>query len=142
MSDASSSADLIPVRVIDLREPRRSSSLPADRHYPSPRNLRILLGFVIDLSLHLGLSLGTALAAKALDVDGLVVLWLFVGGFLGLSLLHRVVIQWRWQTTVGKWVTGLRLVRADTGGRPTRWQLVRAWWRGLWRSLAAPFSLP
>jgi uncharacterized RDD family membrane protein YckC len=137
-SDTSPSADLIAVRAIDLDIPRAGSP----ERYPSPRGLRVLLGFVIDLALHLVIPFGLATAARSMGAGGVLPLWIFVGGFFGLSLVHRVGIQWLWQTTVGKWVTGLRLVREDTGGRPTLWQLGRAWWLGLWRAVVAPFELP
>jgi RDD family protein len=146
MSDHSSAADLIAVRVIDLREPPRVvpslDTEDLDQRYPSPRRLRMVAGFVIDLVLHLGISMGAAITAKSLAGPGALPFWILVGGFLGLSIVHRVIVQWYWRTTVGKWLTGLCLVSADTGDRPTLWQLIRAWWLGLWRSIAAPFSLP
>jgi hypothetical protein len=49
-----------------------------DQHYPSPRGLRILLGFVIDLALHLSIPFGVAVTAKSMGVDGVLSFWIDV----------------------------------------------------------------
>lgn len=139
-----SSRDLTVVRVDDLRALRESppdDDLPdvhgaaGDPRYPSTSFLRMMLGFVMDLALHLGIATIVVLVAVSQDLVGWSAIGIFLGTFFGLSIVHRVFVQWLCHTTLGKWVTGLRVIREDTGGRPTLWLLTRAWLRGLWSTL-------
>ncbi|GAA1978586.1 hypothetical protein GCM10009754_63340 [Amycolatopsis minnesotensis] len=114
--------------------PRGKHGEDCDPRYPSPKSWRIWLGFVIDLVLHVGGGVGAALAvAKVPKLEpyaGNAVV-IGIGAFVVLSLVHRVFVQWAVTTTLGKALCGLRLVRDDTGGRPTLWRLTKDWLLGL-----------
>lgn len=101
-----------------------------DRRYPSPRRLRQGFAFAIDLVLHLGLGIavGIALAGR---LGAPVALGVGAGTFLALSILDRIVLQRLCAATVGKLVTGVCLIRTDTGGPPTTKSLVSAWFMGV-----------
>jgi hypothetical protein len=60
-----------------------------------------------------------------------------LGTFIALSIAHRIVVQWACQTTVGKALVGVCLIRDDTGGRPTLWSLIKAWLLGVFVVLSA-----
>ncbi|MGH3736019.1 MAG: RDD family protein [Micromonosporaceae bacterium] len=142
------SRDLTAVSAADLRlpPPPGDVELPdehgaaGDPRYPSPVFGRTVLAIALDAVLHLGLATAVFLVARTAVGTGTAVLY-FLGVWIGLSLLHRIVVQRIFQTTLGKAVTGLRMIREDTGGRPTLWLLVRAWFRGLWSLLEALNSL-
>jgi len=134
------SADLMSVRRRDLSEippiePRKELERGANRapRYPSPGGPRLVLSFGIDVVAHLavgvlpgiwglyGLHVAPDLpAAEFLLVAGLV-------GFIPVSFMDRVVVQWACQATIGKALTGLRMVRPDTGSPATFRQVLRDW---------------
>lgn len=58
-----------------------------------------------------------------------VALIVFPVAYLGVSFVHRVVLQWAFQATLGKAITGLRVVDTATGDRASFKQLVRRWLR-------------
>jgi hypothetical protein len=92
--------------------------------------LRRTIGFAIDLVVHVGGAVGVALAlthVPRLAHYASYQLPAAVGTFLALSIVHRVVVQWACQTTVGKALGGVCLIRDDIGGRPTLWSLAKEW---------------
>ncbi len=109
----------------------------SDPRYPSPRTLRRVSAFTLDVTVHLacGLALGVltspnfSLAALyagdrghlGLNV-GLVIL-----GWLIASLVDRVVVQAIVHTTVGKALFGLVALRPDTGTYPSFGRLLAIW---------------
>jgi hypothetical protein len=123
------SAKLISVRRRDLLEP------PPDRHprYPSPGELRGVLSFCVDVVAHLAVGVlpgiwGLYVLHVAPDLPTAEFL-LAAGllGFIPVSFVDRVVVQWACRATIGKALTGLRMIRPDTGGRGTFWQYLREW---------------
>lgn len=105
-----------------------------DPRYPSPATLRVVLAFLVDLVVHAGggAALGFA-AARVPSIDlttGKAVL-IGVAAFLVLSLVDRVVVQRIFQATVGKLITGLVIVRADNGERPSTGLLLKRWLAGV-----------
>jgi hypothetical protein len=100
-----------------------------DRRYPSRRRLRQGFAFTIDLVVHFGVAIAVVVALLA-RLDGPVALGAGVGTFFALSILDRIVLQRMCQATVGKLLTGLCLIRNDTGGPPTTRSLVGAWFMG------------
>lgn len=135
------SRDLTAVRAADLRLPPPADIELPDTHgatgdprYPSPVFGRTVLAIAIDTGLHLGLATVVFLQVRTDAGTGTAILS-FLGLWIGLSMLHRIVVQRIFQATLGKAVTGLRVIREDTGGPPTLWRLVRAWFRGLWSLL-------
>ncbi|HEX4225619.1 MAG TPA: RDD family protein [Pseudonocardiaceae bacterium] len=102
-----------------------------DPRYPSPRKLRRALAFILDMVLHFGIAVGVFFGTKHIPaLDNLIGLWALIG-WIGSSLIDRVLIQWAFGTTVGKAIFGLRLVGKD-GGRPKLGQLMITWLVGLW----------
>ncbi|WP_215547066.1 RDD family protein [Amycolatopsis sp. CA-230715] len=110
-----------------------------DPRYPSPRGWRVGVGFLIDLLLHAGGGAGAALAVAKVprfeQFSGNAIP-IGIGAFVVLSLVHRIFVQWAVTTTLGKALCGLRLVRDDTGGRPTLWRLTKDWLLGVFMMLA------
>lgn len=100
-----------------------------DPRYPSPFNLRTVLGFTLDLALHLACAVAAfiVLSRNATLSNALLVLVAAPAAFLGASILHRIFVQRVFHTTLGKALVGLRLIRDDTGGPPTLWSLTKAW---------------
>lgn len=107
-----------------------SHAVEGDPRYPSPRALRQVLSFIIDLAVHLAVAAG-AFAGTSLVTDSAGVLAAALCGFLGASLVHRILVQRLVQATLGKALTGLCVIRDDTGGPPTTWSLVKDWFLGL-----------
>jgi len=101
-----------------------------DRRYPGRRTLRRRLAFTIDLVLHIGIAVAVIVALAARLGIG-VALGAGFGAFLALSILDRIVLQRSCQATVGKLLTGVCLIRSDTGGPPTTKSLVVAWFMSL-----------
>jgi hypothetical protein len=133
------SIELAMVRHRDLRQPAWVGSredLPAehgdreDPRYPSPKSWRIVVSFILDLLIHLSLAYAAGLAYvhEKPDSSQLLVTAL---AFVLLSIVDRVFLQWALQATVGKLLTGLRLIRKDTGGRGTLWVYIRDWLFGV-----------
>ncbi|TCO54931.1 RDD family protein [Actinocrispum wychmicini] len=129
------SVELITVRRRDLWRQPAWAGAPAgtvEQRYPSKRSLRTTLAFAIDLIVHGGL--GFLLAYQVLhrtspDLFTLILLSVLV--FAGFSIVDRIFVQWLCQATVGKFVTALRVVREDTGGRGTLWHFTRDWLLGV-----------
>jgi hypothetical protein len=142
ISGMSDTVELLPVRRRDLRQPAYAGSaaeLPgrhggkADPRYPSSTSLRQFLSFVIDLVMHLAVpaAVGYALYMRVPGVTSAHFIVIAAAGFVALSILDRIFVQWATQATIGKALTALRMIRDDTGRRPTLWQLTKAWFFGL-----------
>lgn len=101
-----------------------------DPRYPRPRRLRKALAITIDIVVHLaiGIAVGIAVGAKQAPAAAVFVA---IGAYLVLSILDRIVLQRLCQATVGKLLTGVRVIRDDTGGAPTTGSLVLAWLGGV-----------
>jgi hypothetical protein len=138
------------VRATDIRNLRRSAPIPnppkfhghaEDPRYPSPRTLRIVLAFTIDLVIHLGATVEVAflLQKRGLSTGALVAAG--VGVFCVISFVHRVFVQWALQATVGKLVTGLRVLDENTGGRENLGTLAWAWLAGVGYFVVGVLSL-
>ncbi|HEX7661407.1 MAG TPA: hypothetical protein VF444_18185 [Pseudonocardiaceae bacterium] len=100
-----------------------------DPRYPSPRRLRRVFAFIVDFALHLGCA---AAAIPASDrIPGLfIIVWVLS------SFIHRVFIQRMTQTTLGKAIFGLCLIRREDGGHPRIGQLIWAWFSGIFVGIA------
>jgi hypothetical protein len=109
-----------------------------DPRYPRPRRLRQVFAFTIDLVVHLGIGIPVAVAPISVQ-NPVITLLAVVGGFLGLSILDRIVVQRIFHATIGKMITGLCMIRDDTGGPPTVGSLIMAWLGGFFAIL---LSLP
>ena len=130
---------LVPVRRRDVRRlreygPPPGVTLPAkhrdegDPRYPSPHRLRYGLGFLVDLVLHLACAVAVLLAVARDPTVSLGVLLLAIPvTFIAVSIVHRIFLQRVFHATLGKALTGLRVIRDDTGGPPTLWSLTKAW---------------
>lgn len=127
------------MRRLRLSGPPRDSALPqrhgdqGDPRYPSPTTLRQTAGFIVDLVIHLGLGYAVV---KAMSASPYALLF-GLCAFVVLSIAHRVLLQWLSGTTLGKGLTGLCLIRDDTGGPPTLWSLIKAWLLGVLVTIAA-----
>lgn len=108
-----------------------------DPRYPSKHDLRDRVGFTIDVAIHLGAAIAVAVALAKTDAEVPAILVAMIATYVGLSIVHRVFLQWAWHTTVGKAVAGLRLIRDDTGGPPTLGSLVKQWLFGVLATLAS-----
>jgi uncharacterized RDD family membrane protein YckC len=104
-----------------------------DPRYPSPRQLRSVLSFVIDLVAHLGLAFLIAFVIRyQLDavLGSAANLFLVAAAlvlFVLISFVDRVLVQCIFGATLGKAVIGLRVIRDDTGGPGTLWLFLRDW---------------
>ena len=104
--------------------------LEGDPRYPSPKNLRRALAFTVELLLHFGIGVGAFIGTQHIPaLDNLIGLWALIG-WIGSSMIDRILIQWAFCTSIGKAIFGLRVIRKD-GGRPRLGQLVIAWLVGL-----------
>ncbi|MBF6172616.1 RDD family protein [Nocardia blacklockiae] len=109
----------------------------SDPDYPSPRKLRRVLAFVVDVAIHLACGIGGGIAASpgfsaaALRAADWKHLGVNTGAVVGLWLLasfvNRVVVQAVFHTTVGKALFGLVILRPDTGKLPGFGRLLAAW---------------
>ncbi|QBJ95202.1 hypothetical protein ERC79_03935 [Rhodococcus sp. ABRD24] len=98
-----------------------------DPRYPSPRQLRQVIAFVVDLFLHI--AVGVVAMIVCLDIPAVAdwaPLALPIGWILA-SLLQRVVAQRIFHTTIGKALTGLCVIRPSDGQWPTLGYLLK-WW--------------
>jgi hypothetical protein len=133
--------DLVAVRRRDVKRLRQYGQpmgvqLPyqhgakGDPRYPSPTTARAAFGFVLDLVIHVGAAVAAAMAFGVIPA---------IATFLVASIVHRTILQWAFQTTLGKAVTGLQMIRNDTGTRPTLWDLIKAWIFGVFAIIASAF---
>ncbi|HJP75701.1 MAG TPA: RDD family protein [Pseudonocardiaceae bacterium] len=112
-----------------------------DPRYPSPRTLRRTLGFTVDLLLHLGCAVGAFFGSKHVpSLSHLPTVWAIVAWFV-VSFVHRVLIQWATQASLGKALFGLRLVRPVDGGRVGFGMLVKAWLVSIWATILTVGSI-
>jgi hypothetical protein len=102
-----------------------------DPRYPSPHIFRGFLGITVDVLLHLACAVAVFVAFANKPANSLAVVLLAVPvTYIAVSILHRIVVQRVVQTTLGKALTGLRIIRDDTGGPATLWPLTKAWLLG------------
>jgi hypothetical protein len=130
-------------------EPRPGKDCSIDpARYPSPRKLRRVLSFVLDMVLHLACGVIVALALSPMfSVRPTVTpLWVHRPGEVDLnfnpvvtvafwllaSFVDRVAIQTVVHTTVGKAVFGLVALAPDGDGFPSFGRLLKNWSTGLW----------
>lgn len=107
-----------------------------DPRYPSTRRLRRALAFVLDLVLHLGSAVGVFFASEHVpSLAHLPTVWA-IAAWIVVSFAHRVLIQRLCQTTLGKALFGLCLIRAWDGGRVTLGPLAKAWLLSIWVGIA------
>ncbi|GIL27502.1 RDD family protein [Actinocatenispora comari] len=111
-----------------------------DPRYPSPRELRKVLSFGLDLVLHLAIGVGVAAALLRLGQPAVVGAVAGIAGFVVASAVHRIVVQRLTSATLGKAITGLRIIRDDTGGPATTGLLVMQWLFGVLLIVAGLFS--
>ncbi|WP_370950015.1 RDD family protein [Amycolatopsis sp. cg5] len=140
------SKELLVVRRRDVRrlpsvDQAGLGSLPRgykrDPRYPSPRRFRQWLAFPIDMLAHVAgaAAVGAAAFAKGMS-GGMLILVLFLA-FVGFSFADRVFLQRACGATVGKLLTGLCVIRCDTGERPTVRLLIRQWFIGVFMIVAS-----
>ncbi|EOM75965.1 RDD family protein [Rhodococcus rhodnii] len=118
-----------------------------DARYPSPRTLRRMLAFAVDWSLH-----AAVLVLLFVTVPlggGAVGLVTPFAGHLLVSFANRVVLQSVTQTTVGKALFDLRIIRSDNGQAADFAYLARTWLRGIpaatesvWKRGSSGFDFP
>ena len=117
-----------------------------DQRYPSPRMLRRVFAFIVDVVIHLGLGLGLGVLASpgfstaalragdgphlGLNAVFVVLIW------LAAAFANRVVIQSITHTTVGKALFGLVALRPDTGEYPGFGRLLGIWLFDIYLPLA------
>lgn len=99
-----------------------------DARYPSPRRVRIVLAFFVDVLVHFLCAAGLTMAVYAVPhrPDWALLVALF-GGYLLVSLIHRVFIQGATHATLGKAMFGLCVIRPDTGAPPGKGRLALHW---------------
>ncbi|WP_433605857.1 hypothetical protein [Prescottella agglutinans] len=98
-----------------------------DPRYPSPRDLRQAIAFVVDWVLHV--AVGLAAMAVCMDIPEIgdwAALALPIG-WIAASLADRVVLQRIVHATVGKALFGLCVIRPSDGSWPTLGYLLK-WW--------------
>ncbi|QIS14829.1 RDD family protein [Nocardia arthritidis] len=100
----------------------------------------VWVAFTIDLLLHIGVGVGVWFAL-ARHGDMRQPIPIAVAAAIGVSFVHRTVIQRLVRTTLGKSLFGLRLYRVD-GSYPSLWFLVRSWFRGAFMTVIVPLQLP
>ncbi|WP_156959446.1 RDD family protein [Nocardia sp. BMG51109] len=131
------------VRVVTTR--RRDPGQPEDR----PPRFRTLLSWTIDIAVHivpamLALAVLVDLPSRMPQLqptaDKLPPWWALLALWPALSFVHRVVVQWALGATLGKLVTGLRVVDAETEGRVDFVDLLIIWAQS-WLPLIALFWL-
>lgn len=106
-----------------------------DPRYPSPRALRRTFGFTVDLVLHLGCTVGAFFGAERVpSLAHLPTVWAILAWFV-VSFLHRVLIQWATQASLGRALFGLRLVRPLDGGNVGFGMLAKAWLVSIWATI-------
>ncbi|NKY88834.1 hypothetical protein [Nocardia veterana] len=134
------------VSAVDARgNPVRCGS-SSDSAFPSPRTLRRVGGFVLDLTVHAGggaaiaLVLSPGFSPELLRTQDFHQLgfnpFIALCCFAGLSFIDRVLLQAVFHTTVGKAVFGLVAIQPDTGRFPTFGRLFATWWFHLYLPMA------
>ncbi|WP_314412644.1 RDD family protein [Streptomyces kroppenstedtii] len=119
-------------------------------HVPCPSPVRRITAATIDAltALVCGLAAGAAIGVKV--VDGVVELrpqspavWgAALGTALGLSFVNHVLLTLATRASLGKLVTGLRVVRAPDGGHPRFLRLIGRWLFGFyWTVVFVPIHL-
>ncbi|WP_429455053.1 RDD family protein [Nocardia sp. GP40] len=118
------------------QKPKRHGALD-DPDYPSPRKLRRILAFALDVMIHVAAGAAVSVASApetaryALlhrewnNLDTIPVLTVLY--FLAASFINRVIIQAIFHTTVGKAVFGLVVLCPDNGRYPSFGRLVAIW---------------
>ncbi|MFD1049669.1 RDD family protein, partial [Kibdelosporangium lantanae] len=128
------------VRATDIKRLERIDPIPNppkfhghanDPRYPSPTGWRTVFAFTIDLVIHLALTAGVVLVLHKRDLSTGALVALGVGAFCVVSFVHRVFVQRALQATVGKLLTGLRVIDENTGGRENLGSLAWAWLAGV-----------
>ncbi|MFC0114862.1 RDD family protein [Kibdelosporangium aridum] len=133
----SPTADVVSVRRRDLRQPVPVDARPRGKHadprYPSPTGIRQVLSFAIDLVVHAGVpgAVAYALDMREPGITNAQFAIIWAAGFVAMSILDRIFVQWATQATIGKAITALRVIRDDTGERPTLGMLVWQWFFGV-----------
>ncbi|QEV19544.1 RDD family protein [Streptomyces alboniger] len=121
----------------------------ADRQR-TPTQTRRVTAACLDalLALLCGLAAGAAAGVKV--VDGVVeirpqspTVWTAaLGAAFGLSFLNHVLLTLTTRASLGKLLTGVRVVRSSDGGRPTFLRLVGRWLFGLyWMVVFVPLHV-
>ncbi|BCN44993.1 hypothetical protein [Prescottella equi] len=98
-----------------------------DPRYPSPRQARQAIAFVVDWILHV--AAGLAAMTVAMDIPA-VADWAALAlpiGWIAASLIDRVVLQRIVHATVGKLLLGVCVIRPSDGSWPTLGYLLK-WW--------------
>jgi uncharacterized RDD family membrane protein YckC len=98
-----------------------------DPRYPSPKTLRVSCAITLDFLVHLGLLVGSFVYFKHTTALANFPTVPAIGVWMGSSFLHRTVIQWIFQATLGKALFALRIVRRTDGRRVRFWDLVLTW---------------
>lgn len=89
----------------------------------------VVVAFVIDMALHLGIGAAVWFAVTTYSDRPQTAVPLAVFAWLALSFIHRTFVQRVLHTTVGKALFGFRLHYPD-GSRPTLWELIKQWFSG------------
>ncbi|MFC6014035.1 RDD family protein [Nocardia lasii] len=116
-----------------------------DSRYPTPRKLRRTLAYLFDVTVHVGLAVGFAVAiaavtqprAEQLDLSVAVSL----GAFTVISFLDRVVLQHLSHATFGKLIFDLVIVDRDTGHYPPFRRLFWSWVYSMFAVTYIPLEL-
>ncbi|MEU4832274.1 RDD family protein [Streptosporangium sp. NPDC023615] len=109
--------------------------------------VRRLTSSVVDAFLALNCGLAAGAIGGAEPGGGIVVteprFWVTaIGALFGVSFLNHVVLTTISLASVGKLLTGLRLVRVADGTRPGPLRVVRRWLTGfVWAIIVVPISI-
>jgi hypothetical protein len=98
-------------------------------HEPTERMGRWRFAVFLDLLLHVFVTMilfGSFLVGHP-DAPFWETLLVLIGGYVAVSFVHRVFLQWWWRATLGKALLGVVLVRTDTRGRPALRRLAGVW---------------
>lgn len=98
-----------------------------DERFPSPRRLRTVVAFGIDLVFHAAVAGGVWYAVHRIPTSSRYAIPLAVGAFVAVSLIHRTLLQAAFQATLGKALCGLRVIRQDNAKAPGVWYLIKKW---------------
>ncbi|WP_369211620.1 RDD family protein [Streptomyces flavofungini] len=116
----------------------------------APTQTRRVTAACVDAALALLCGLAAAAVAGVRTVDGVVeldprspALWgALLGAAFGLSFLNHVLLTFATRASLGKLLTGLRVLRASDGGRPTLLRLLGRWLFGFyWTAVFVPLHL-